>query len=207
MSTNLLDSKTAANLMKAFAGECQAMNRYKMVSDTANKQQMYFIHQIFKYTSHQEQQHAKIYWDLLKPCNGKNIDISATYPVENVTDLIALLKSSVHNETEEGDNIYPSFAKIAKEEGFQDIATKFEEIAAIEKTHAERFQAFAELLESGKLFNGESDTVWICLNCGHIYTGATPPKECPVCNHPQGYSVPYKYYKFCAGNYTSSSFC
>lgn len=197
------NSLTKTNLMRAFAGESMARNRYYFASDLAKQQNMYFIHQIFKFTAHQETQHAKIFYDFLKPENGCNIDITAGYPVGNYDDLAALLRDAQTHEYQEFQDIYPSFASVARSEGFLPIAFAFEQIAQVEQTHGNRFGTFAELIEQAKLFKATIDTPWLCLNCGHIHTGIEAPQSCPVCHHAQGYFVPEKYYQFIAADYTA----
>ena len=113
----------------------------------------------------------------------------ALLPVETTKNVLDLLKFAHHNEYEEHQPVYPSFAETARKEGFPEIATSFELIARIEKTHGDRFKMFAELLEQGKLFVSECETEWMCLNCGHIHTGKSAPGICPVCHHEQGYFI------------------
>ena len=200
---NLAQSATKVNLMRAFAGESMARNRYDLASNLAKQQNMYFIHQIFKFTAHQEQQHARIFYDFLKDLNGGNIDIDAGYPVGNYDDLGKLLRDAQHHEYQEHNSIYPEFARVARDEGFNAIGVAFEQIAKIEETHGNRFGAFAELIEQARIFKAEGQTAWICLNCGNIHIGPEAPKTCPVCRYPQGYYVPEKYYKFTASDYTN----
>lgn len=202
---NLAESATKANLMKAFAGESMARNRYHFAASLAKKQNMYIVQQIFDFTAHQENQHAKIFYDFLKEMNGGSIDICAGYPVGNYDDLGKLLRDAQHHEYQEHNVIYPEFARVARDEGFAPIATAFDEIARIEETHGNRFGAFAELIEQAKIFKADGETAWICLNCGHIHIGAEAPKACPVCHHAQGYFVPEKYYKFLASEYTKQN--
>ena len=194
-------SETMVNLMRAFAGESQARNRYTFAADKAKNMGFPFIETAFKLTASQEKEHAEIFWNHLKQVSGSNIEICGAYPVEVYNDLPEILSAARHNEFEEYEHVYPEFARIAKDEGFSDIAYSFEKIAQIEKTHGERFACFKELLESSRLFTGEDETEWICLNCGHIYVGGSVPPSCPVCHHEKGYFVPYKYYKFIAQEY------
>ena len=202
MAINLSQSMTKDNLMRAFAGESQARNRYTFSSNVAKNQKMYVIQQVFDLTAHQEQQHAKIFFDLLKELNGTSITVDGGYPVGNYDDLGKLLRDSQHNEYQEHNVVYPDFARVARDEGFANIATTFENIAAIEKIHGDRFGAFAELIEQGKLFKSDTETEWLCLNCGHIHKGIEAPKKCPVCSHDQGFFVPAKFYNFIASNYS-----
>ena len=202
MAVNFNSSQTKINLMRAFAGESQARNRYSFAADKAEKMGYHFIYNIFTITANQEKEHAEIFYNHLKQANGENIEISqASYPVSNFDKLEDLLWDAQHNENEEFEKIYPAFAQTAKDEGFPEIAYSFEKIAEIEKMHGDRFACFAELIEKSKLFDGDDDTEWICLNCGHIHKGPKFPEQCPVCTHPQGYAVPYKYYKFVAKKY------
>lgn len=199
---NLSESVTKDNLMKAFAGESQARNRYTFAASLAKKQNMYVIQQIFELTAHQENQHAKIFYDFLKELNGSAITVNAGYPVGNYDDLFITLNDATHNEYQENSVLYPDFARIAKDEGFIPISTAFDQIAAIEKTHGDRFKAFAELIQQNKLFKADTETEWMCLNCGHIHKGLEAPGSCPVCHHAQGYFIPLKYYKFLSFDYT-----
>ncbi len=202
MSVSFAESRTRINLMRAFAGESQARNRYTFAASKAKQLGCYFIYNIFTLTANQEKEHAEIFYNHLKAENGKTIVIdNAGYPVDNFDVLDRLLRSAQHNEYEEADSVYPEFARIAREEGFADIANSFEKIAAIEKVHGDRFGCFAELIEKGTMYEGDENTEWICLNCGYIYKGKTVPQKCPVCEHDRGYFVPYKYYKFVAGKY------
>jgi len=184
-------SKTRENLMRAFAGESQARNRYTFAAAAAESSGLHFIARIFRFTADQEKEHAEIFFKLLAPCEGENIHIDAGFPVENAawsTD--RLLRSAQHNEYEEARNVYPAFAAAAREEGFGAAAAAFERIARIEQTHGERFGQLAQRIEEGKLYQTEQDqTHWLCLQCGHVHTGTQVPPVCPVCKHAQGYFV------------------
>ena len=202
MSVNFSESQTKINLMRAFAGESQARNRYTFAADKAKKMGCWFIYNIFNITANQEKAHAEIFYNHLKKENGGTVVIdSAGYPIDNYDKIEDLLRSAQHNEYEEHGTVYPNFAKVAKDEGFNDIAFSFEKIAEIEKVHGDRFGCFAELIEKSKMYEGEDDTEWICLNCGNIHKGRLVPKQCPVCQYDQGYFVPFKYYKFVAEKY------
>ena len=182
-------SKTKENLMKAFAGESQARNRYTFAAQKAKEKGYYLLEQVFLYTAGQEKEHAEIFYHYLKDCAGETIQITGGYPVDISEKVEELLRMAVHNEFEEHDDVYKQFAKEAKEEGFLEIADKFEMIAEIEKSHGERFQYYAELLESGKLFEEEASGAFVCMNCGYIHHGTKAPKSCPVCKHDQGYFI------------------
>jgi len=199
---NLAQSATKENLMKAFAGESQARNRYTFAASVAKKQNMYIIQQIFDFTAHQEKEHAQIFYDFLKEMNGGSVNINTGYPVGNYEDLAKLLRDAQHHEYQESSVIYPEFARVARDEGFAAIADAFEKIAQIENSHGNRFGAFGELIEQNRIFKADGEIYWICLNCGHIHKGKEAPVQCPVCHHAQGYFVPEKYYKFLASDYT-----
>lgn len=183
------NSKTRENLMRAFAGESQARNRYTFAAAQASKESLYVIECIFNYTAGQEKEHAEVFYDLLKPSAGESIAIDGAYPVDIAASTAQLLRMAQHNEYEEHDDVYKAFAETARNEGFAAIAAKFEMIAKVEKHHGDRFARYAELLESGKLFVSDVKTSWVCLNCGHLYEGTAVPAQCPVCNHDRGYFV------------------
>ena len=189
MSTNFSNSQTKINLMRAFAGESQARNRYTMAAAKANNQKLPVIEAVFLFTADQEKEHAEIFMKHLKDHDGETIQIDGTYPVETTDSLLQLLKNAQHNEKEEFDTVYKNFADIAEQEGFSVIAASFRNIAKIEKTHAERFQKFAEFMENNQLFVSQTECGWMCLNCGHMHTGKEAPQICPVCQHERGYFV------------------
>ncbi|MEG0843463.1 MAG: rubrerythrin family protein [Romboutsia sp.] len=191
MSLLLKDSKTKDNLMRAFAGESQARNRYTFGASQAKNQNLALIEQAFIYTADQEKAHAKIFYNHLKELSGETIHIDGGYPVEIFDNIVQTLRAAQHDEYEEWGEVYKSFGETAREEGFVAVANSFEKIALIEKTHGDRFGDFAEKIESGILFKCNKETQWICLNCGHIHTGTDAPKACPVCSHPQGYFILY----------------
>ncbi len=184
---DLKDSKTKENLMKAFAGESQARNRYNISAKIAKDQGLYIIKDLFDYTAEQERAHAQVFYHHLKEYGGSNINISGGYPVDIYDTTAKLLKSAQHNEYEEWEKVYKEFGNIAQEEGFSVIAKTFENIASIEKVHGDRFGRYADEIERGMLFRKDEDAKWMCTNCGYIYEGKEAPKLCPVCKHPQGY--------------------
>lgn len=186
---NLKESETKFNLMRAFAGESQARNRYTIAAKAAKKENLYVIEAVFKFTAEQELAHANIFYEYLAELAGDNIKIDGGYPVDISNSIAQLLRYAEHNEYEENDVVYKAFAEKAREEGFTQIASSFENIAAIEKTHGDRFGTFAELLEKNKLFVSDAECKWMCLNCGHIYSGKTAPYVCPVCRHNQGFFI------------------
>lgn len=184
---NFEESKTHGNLMRAFAGESQARNRYTFAAGTAKMKKLYVVEAVFRFTANQEKEHAEIFYNHLQQLNGKNVNIDGAYPVEVYDDVVKLLKCAHHNEYEEHDVVYKNFGEVAEQEGFPAVAQSFKEIAKIEKVHGDRFMKFAELLESGELFVANAEMSWICLNCGYVYKGNEAPKVCPVCRHEQGY--------------------
>lgn len=189
MAVNFKDSETKDNLMRAFAGESQARNRYTFGAEQAKKQKEHAIAQVFLYTAAQEKEHAEIFYNHLQELAGETIHIDGGYPIDLDKDLSKLLRMAQHNEYEEHDDVYKRFGDKAKEEGFTRVAASFHMIAEIEKYHGDRFGRFAQWLEEKKLYVSDVKTGWICLNCGYIYEGETAPKQCPVCDHDQGYFI------------------
>ncbi len=183
------NSETRKNLMKAFAGESQARNRYTIAAGKAKGLKLQVIEQVFRFTADQEKEHAEIFYQHLKELTGENLEITGTYPIEVYDDALSLLKAARHDEYEEYENVYPSFAETAEKEGFPAAAASFRMIAQIEKVHGDRFARFAELLEKGQLFEARLETSFMCLNCGYIYTGTKVPELCPVCSHDKGYFI------------------
>lgn len=190
------DSKTKENLLRAFAGESQARNRYDIAASVAKKEGLFIVQQVFNYTADQEKAHAKVYYNMLKSFAGDNINICAGYPIDTYDSTLHLLKSSYNNEYEEWEDVYKDFAKVAGEEGFLHIANRFLEVAEIEKTHGDRFLRLYEELESGTLFKKDEDVQWMCTNCGHIHIGREAPEACPVCSHPKGYFLLFNHSLF-----------
>lgn len=178
------------NLLRAFAGECQARMRYEMAASVAKKQKLPILEQMFKFTANQEKEHAEIFYKHLKTIfKEENISIDAAYPVDVEDDLLYLLQKAAEHENEEATTIYTNFGTEAKEEGYPEVASSFMMIADIEKFHHERFMKYHQLLSSGTLFTGEPVQAWMCLNCGFIYEGSPAPEICPVCKHEQGYFI------------------
>ena len=189
-NVDFMDSKTRENLMRAFAGESQARNRYTFAASAARKEKLEAVARGFEFTADQERAHAKVFYDLLLPSAGQNIAIDGNYPIDLSDKTLDLLKAARHNEYEEFEHDYAAFAEIAHREGFDLIGGQFELIAQIEKTHGDRFGLLAELLEKGTLFGEDNhQEVWMCLNCGEIITASLAPQVCPVCRHGQGYYV------------------
>lgn len=170
---DLKGTKTEANLMAAFAGESQARNKYTYYASKAKKDGYEQIAELFTETANNEKEHAKIWFKLLH--DG------------NVPDTVANLKDAAEGENYEWTDMYKNFAEDAKAEGFDHIAYLFEQVAAIEKEHEERYRKLLANIEGGVVFSRDGDMVWICRNCGHIHVGKTAPEVCPVCAHPKAY--------------------
>jgi len=169
---NLKGSKTEVNLHTAFAGESQARNKYTYFAGKARKDGYEQIAGIFEETAENEKEHAKLWFKLLHDGIGTT--------AEN-------LKEAAEGEYYEWTDMYPGFAKTAKEEGFDAIARLFEGVAAIEKTHEERYRKLLKNVNDGVVFSKDGDTIWQCRNCGHIVVGKKAPDICSVCAHPQSF--------------------
>ena len=190
MSVSFENSETRLNLMRAFAGESQARNRYTIAASAARKEKLEVAARVFEFTADQERAHAKVFYDLLLPSAGQNIAIDGNYPIDLSDKTLDLLRAARHNEYQEFEHDYAQFAKTAHNEGFDLIGGQFELIAQIEKTHGDRFGLLADLLERGALFGEDNhQTVWMCLNCGEIITSSLAPQVCPVCRHGQDFFV------------------
>ena len=170
---NIKGTKTEANLLTAFAGESQARNKYTYYASAARKEGYVQIAKFFEETAGNEKEHAKIWFKLLH-------DGAVPATAENLKDAAA-------GENYEWTEMYAQFAKEAREEGFDRIATLFEAVGAIEKEHEERYNKLLKNLEAGQVFARGDEMMWICSNCGHIHFGKTAPQVCPVCAHPQAY--------------------
>lgn len=189
MSVNFTMSETKNNLMRAFAGESQARNRYTFGACQAKNAKLHVIEAVFNFTANQEKEHAEIFYNHLKELAGESISVDGSYPVDITASMVQLLRYAQHNEYQEHDDAYKAFGEKAQEEGFLGVANSFSQIAKIEKTHGDRFGCLADLLEAGKLFVADVQCKWMCLNCGHIHEGISAPEMCPVCRHEQGYFI------------------
>ena len=189
MAISFEKSNTRLNLMKAFAGESQARNRYTFAASQAKKEKLDIIEKVFTFTANQEKEHAKLFYSYLSPLKGTNITIEGGYPVDIYDKTIDLLKCAANNEYEEYSTVYKSFGSEAKAEGFDEISELFYNVAQIEKIHGNRFSKLLDLIEKDKLFKSDSTQAWFCLNCGYVHIGASAPDKCPVCKHPQGYFI------------------
>ncbi len=190
MTVTFENSRTKENLMKAFAGESQARNRYTFAAEQAKESNLYVLSEIFQFTADQEQAHAKVFYDHLTGLAGQTIAVEGTYPIDIADNLLDLLHMAHHNEMEEFEDVYPAFAKIAEEEGFPPVASSFRMIAQIEQNHAKRFQHIAQLVEQAQFFAATGEEMWMCLNCGHLHKGKQVPEQCPVCQHNRGFFAP-----------------
>ena len=190
---NFKESETCKNLMRAFAGESQARNRYTFAAATARKNNQYVVEAVFDYTAGQEKEHAEVFYKLLAECAGETITVDGGYPVDITNDVAELLEKARHNEYQEYEDAYPAFAEKAKEEGFENIANIFTKIAEIEKVHGDRFGRLADALKSGRMYMSDMETKWMCLNCGHIIESKGVPEKCPVCSHDKGYFIRFEF--------------
>lgn len=186
----LKGTKTAENLLKAFAGESQARNRYTYYASVADKEGYKQIKNIFIETADNEKEHAKRFYKFLleglKDQLPATLEISAAFPVAQGSTLDNL-KAAAHGENEEWADLYPAFAKDAQQEGFPEIATAFEMIAFAEKRHETRYNKLAANIENGKVFCKDAKILWKCGNCGYVHEGTDAPELCPACVHPQAY--------------------
>ncbi len=196
MSVDFLNSQTKENLMRAFAGESQARNRYTFAAGKAVEKKQHMIADVFYFTANQEKEHAQVFYNHLQELAGQNIKIDGAYPIDISEDIVTLLKSAHHNEYEEYEDVYQNFANVASQEGFLKVAQDFKNIAEIEKVHGDRFDALAKMLEAGQLYVSDVTCQWMCLNCGHIYEGTQVPEKCPVCDHDQGYFIRVEFAPF-----------
>lgn len=192
MAVEFSNSMTKDNLMRAFAGESQARNRYTFAASQAKKNGLYVISAIFGFTASQEKEHAEIFYKHLQEMAGSTIFIDGGYPVDISEDIGQLLSMAQHNEYEEHDSVYKAFGETAQKEGFHKVAASFLQIAEIEKIHGDRFGKYAKLIQEGKLFVSDVEEEWMCLNCGFVYKGTQAPMQCPVCRHERGYFIRYE---------------
>ena len=180
----LKGSKTEQNLLKAFAGESQARNRYTYFAGVAKKEGYEQISALFTETADNEKEHAKIFFKYLE---GGPCEITASYPAGMIGTTAENLLAAADGELEEWGTLYPEFAKIAEEEGFPKVAESFLEIATVEAHHEKRYRALLENVKGYKVFKRDGVVFWKCRNCGFIYEGTEAPEICPACEHPQAY--------------------
>ena len=182
--TDLKGNLTEKNLLTAFAGESQARNRYTYFASQAKKDGLVQIQSIFEETANQEKEHAK---RLFKFLEGGEVEVQAKFPAGVIGSTLENLKAGAAGEHYEHTEMYPGFAKTAREEGFEAIANVFMAIAVAEKQHEKRYLDLAANIEAGRVFKRDTEVVWRCRNCGYLHTGNEAPEACPACAHPQAH--------------------
>jgi rubrerythrin len=192
MDKSIKGTKTEKNLLAAFAGESQARNRYTYFASAARKEGFEQISSIFTETAENEKEHAKIFFQYLE---GGDTEITAGYPAGMIKDTKSNLEAAAAGENMEWTTIYVNFAKIAKDEGFPQIANSFKQIAEVEKFHESRYRKLVNNIINDEVFKRKSIIKWHCRNCGYVFEGTEAPKECPACKHPQAF------YELLAENY------
>jgi rubrerythrin len=192
MPKSLKGTKTEQNLLKAFAGESQARNRYTYFASAARKEGYEQIAAIFAETAENEKEHAKIFF---KHLEGGEVEIIASYPAGKIGDTKSNLEAAAAGENMEWTAIYADFAQVANSEGFPEVTRSFEQIAKVERFHESRYRKLIANIKNGEVFKKKSSVKWHCINCGYVHEGAEAPKECPACRHPQAF------YEVLAENY------
>jgi rubrerythrin len=181
---NLKGTRTEKNLLTAFAGESQARNRYTYFASKARKEGFVQIAHIFEETADQEKEHAKRIFKFLE---GGDVEIQAAFPAGVIGSTAENLKAAAAGEHHEWESMYPEFAEVAREEGFETIAKTFEAIAVAEKQHEKRYLGLLANVEAGTVFKKDKKVVWRCRNCGYLHEGEEAPKVCAACAHPQAH--------------------
>jgi rubrerythrin len=181
---SLAGTRTEQNLLKAFAGESQARNRYEFFASQARKEGFEQIAALFQETAGQEKEHAKRFFKFLE---GRDLEITATYPAGKIGTTLENLKAAAGGENEEWTDLYPKFAQVAKEEGFTEAATAFTLIARVEAEHEKRYLKLLKNVEEGRVFKKDGKTRWACRNCGYVHEGESAPQKCPACLHEQAF--------------------
>jgi len=184
MSKSIKGTQTEKNLLLAFAGESRARNQYTYFAGAAKKDGLVQIAAIFEETANQEKEHAKRFFKFLE---GGELEITETFSAGVIGTTLENLRAAAAGENYEWEEMYPAFAKVAKEEGFGQIAAAFDAIAIAEKQHRKRYKDLADNLEAGKVFKRDGKVVWRCRNCGYIHESKEAPKVCPACLHPQAH--------------------
>jgi len=180
----LKGSKTEKNILTAFIGESQARNKYTYFASKAKEEGYVQISAVFEETANQEKEHAKRLFKLLE---GGEVEIQASFPAGVIGTTLENLKAAAGGENHEWDEMYPTFARVAREEGFDKIANIFEAIAVAEKQHEKRYLGLMKNIETGTVFAKDKETKWACRNCGYQHFGKEAPKVCPACAHPQAH--------------------
>ena len=181
---SLKNTKTLENLMKAFAGESQARNRYTFYASVAAKEELRQIEALFIETADNEKEHAKRFFKLLE---GGDVEITASYPAGIIGDTSQNLQAAADGEKLEWTKIYKEFEKIANDEGFSEVAKQFKEIAEVEELHEKRYRKLLQNVKEGKVFKRDTEVKWHCRNCGYLHVGKEAPEKCPACDHPRAY--------------------
>jgi rubrerythrin len=181
---SLKGTQTEKNLITSFAGESQARNRYTYFAGQARKEGLVQISMIFEETANQEKEHAKRFFKFLE---GGDVEVSAAFPAGVIGSTSENLKAAAGGENYEWTTMYPGFAKVARDEGFDAVALVYEAICVAEKQHEKRYNDLRANVEGGKVFKKDKKVVWRCINCGYLYEGEQAPKSCPACAHPQAY--------------------
>ena len=180
----LKGSKTEKNLLASFAGESQARNRYAYFSSVARKAGFEQISAIFSKTAENEKEHAKRFFKFLE---GGEVEITASYPAGVIGDTAANLEAAASGENLEWTELYPEAERVAREEGFSEIADIFKEIAEVEEQHEKRYRKLLKNIKEDKVFKKDTVVKWKCRNCGYVHEGKEAPTKCPACAHPQSY--------------------
>ncbi len=180
----LKGSLTEKNLLKAFAGESQARNRYTFFASAAKKEGFEQISGIFLETAENEKEHAKIFFKFLE---GGDVEITAAYPAGRIGTTAENLLAAADGERMEYSKLYPEFENTARKEGFPEVATAFKEIGDVEENHEKRYRKLLENVKKGSVYKKDESTKWKCRNCGYVHEGKEAPKTCPACKHPQAY--------------------
>jgi len=180
----LKGSRTERNLLAAFAGESQARTRYTFFASVAKKEGFEQISAVFQETADNEKEHAQLFFKLLK---GGLVEISAAYPAGVIGSTAENLRAAAEGEKHEWGTLYPSFVKVAEEEGFAEAARTFRMVAKVEAYHERRYRKLLENVEIGKVFKKDNPVMWKCRNCGYVFEGSEAPEKCPVCEHPKSY--------------------
>lgn len=184
MTKSLKGTQTEQNLLKSFAGESQARNRYEFFANVAKKEGYEQISAIFLETASQEKEHAKRFFKFLE---GGMVEITAAYPAGNIGTTLENLKAASEGENEEWTELYPHFAEVAKEEGFMEIATAYKMIAKVEAEHERRYLKLLQNISEDKVFMKDGKVWWKCIKCGYVYESAKALENCPACLHPKAY--------------------
>ena len=184
MGKSIKGTKTEQNLLKAFAGESQARNRYTYFASAARKEGFEQIANIFTETAENEKEHAKIFF---KHLEGGEVEITAVYPAGAINDTKTNLEKAAAGENMEWTTLYHDFAKIAKDEELPEVAQSFEQVAKVEKFHESRYRKLISNIVNNEVFKKKTSTQWHCTNCGYVFEGTEAPAQCPVCKHPQSY--------------------